>query len=134
MTTMNCEQERVGYDVQLNIELISGCEKFKFEKNGHYHIALPFKQDPPHLPYSLPTVRKRLEYLKSIIERDPVLHEKYSKVMKKYDEERAAREVCDDELANIKPPWYQPYHAVWQPKEPEEPRVVFDCGSKTEEV
>ena len=103
-------------------------------KDGHYQIGLPFKHDPPHLPDSLPTARKRLEYLKSKMLRDPGFHEKYSRVMKRYEEEGAAREVPDHELATFKPLWYLPHHAVWHPRKPEEPRVVFDCASKTEGV
>ena len=103
-------------------------------KDGHYQIGLPFKHDPPHLPDSLPTARKRLEYLKSKMVKDPVFHERYSTVMKKYEEEGAAREVPEEELATLKPLWYLPHHAVWHPRKPEEPRVVFDCASKAEGV
>ena len=58
--------------------------------DGHYQIGLPFKHDPPHLPDSLPTARKRLECLKSKMVKDPVFHERYSTVMKEYEEEGAA--------------------------------------------
>ncbi len=51
--------------------------------------------------------------------------------MEKYREEGAAREVPKEELATLKPLWYLPHHAVWHPRKPEEPRVVFDCASKT---
>ena len=186
MTTVNREQEKVGYEVHLNIGSISGSEKFVLEnvlttdnlpvtpkhvaenddgkvsvsftrseydvldrkmermfnaefddikdleesmsiedriakqimvetttlKDGHYQIGLPFKHDPPHLPDSLPTARKRLEYLKSKMVKDPVFHERYSTVMKKYEEEGAARAVPDEELATLKPLWYLPHHAV----------------------
>ena len=37
----------------------------------------------------------------------------------------------DDELVKLKPIWYLPHHAVWHPRKPEEPRVVFDCASKS---
>ena len=51
--------------------------------------------------------------------------------MEKYQAEGAAREVTDEELKTLKPRWYLPHHAVWHPRKPEEPRVVFDCASKT---
>ena len=102
-------------------------------KDGHYQIGLPFKHDKPHLPDSLPTARKRLEYLKSKMVKDPVFHERYSTVMKKYEEEGAAREVPDQKLETLKPLWYLPHHAVWHPRKPEEPRIVFDCRPKLKE-
>ena len=50
--------------------------------------------------------------------------------MEKYQAEGAAREVTDEELKTLKPRWYLPHHAVWHPRKPVEPRVVFDCASK----
>ena len=100
-------------------------------KDGHYQIGLPFKHNPPRLPDSLPTAKKQLEYLKLKMERDENFRKKYSGVMEKYREEGAAREVPKEELATLKPLWYLPHHAVWHPRKPEEPRVVFDCASKT---
>ena len=100
-------------------------------KNEHYEIGLPFKHNPPHLPDSLYTAEKRLESLKSKMERNENFRKKYSSVMAKYQEEGAAREVPKEELATLKPLWYLPHHAVWHPRKPEEPRVVFDCASKS---
>lgn len=99
-------------------------------KNEHYEIGLPFKRNPPHLPDSLYTAEKRLESLKSKMERNENFRKKYSSVMAKY-QEGAAREVPKEELATLKPLWYLPHHAVWYPRKPEEPRVVFDCASKS---
>ncbi len=90
-------------------------------KDGHYQIGLPFKHNPPRLPDSLPTAKKRLEYLKLKMERDKNFRKKYSGVMEKYREEGAAREVPKEELATLKPLWYLPHHAVWHPRKPEEP-------------
>ncbi|XP_068680680.1 uncharacterized protein [Montipora foliosa] len=99
--------------------------------NGHYQIKLPFRQEFPSLPDSLPTAEKRLTWLKRKMQRDPVFHAKYSSVVKKYQTEGSSRQVHDDELVKLKPIWYLPHHAVWHPRKPEEPRVVFDCASKS---
>ncbi|XP_068712838.1 uncharacterized protein [Montipora foliosa] len=99
--------------------------------NGHYQIKLPFRQEFPSLPDSLPTAEKRLTWLKRRMQRDPVFHAKYSSVVKKYQTEGSSRQVHDDELVKLKPIWYLPHHAVWHPRKPEEPRVVFDCASKS---
>ena len=34
----------------------------------------------------------------------------------------------------MNPIWYLPHHAVWHPRKPDEPRIVFDCAAKTEGV
>jgi len=60
-----------------------------------------------------------------------VFHSKYSAVVEKYRAEGASRQLPDDELANLKPIWYLPHHAVWHPRKPEESRVVFDCAAKS---
>ena len=39
--------------------------------NGHYQIRLPFRQEFPSLPDSLPTAEKRLKWLKGEMQRDP---------------------------------------------------------------
>ena len=99
--------------------------------NRHYQIRLPFRQEFPNLPDSLSTAEKRLMCLKRKMQRNPVFHTKYSSVMEKYRTEGSSRQVPDDEVTKLKPIWYLPHHAVWHPRKPEEPRVVFDCASKS---
>ena len=99
--------------------------------NGHCQLKLPFCQDTPDLPDSLPRVERRLTWLKGKMKKDPVFHSKYSAVVEKYRAEGASREVPDDELANLKPIWYLPHHTVWHPRKPEEAGVVFDCAAKS---
>ena len=101
--------------------------------NGHYQLKLPFRQDPPpNLPDSLLRAERRLTWLKGKMQKDPVFHSKYSAVVEKYRAEGASRQVPDDELANLKPIWYLPHHAVWHTRKQEEPRVVFDCAAKSD--
>ena len=99
--------------------------------NGHYHIRLLFREDVPNLPDSLTTAEKRLAWLKRKIQRDPVFHSQYSSVAEKYRTEGSSRQVPDEELAKLDPIWYLTHHAVWHLRKPEEPRVVFDCFSKS---
>jgi hypothetical protein len=101
-------------------------------KDVHYQIGLPFKRVPPQLPDNFHTAEMRLKSLKSKMEKKPDFRKKYTSVMEKYQVEGAARIVTDEELATLKPLWYLPHHAVWHPRKPEEPRVVFDCASKTD--
>ena len=99
--------------------------------NGHYQIRLPFREDVPNLPDSLWTAARRLKWLERKMQRDPVFHRKYSCVVEKYRTEGCSRQVPDEEVAKLNPIWYLPHHAVWHPRKPEEPRVVFDCASKS---
>ena len=102
--------------------------------NGHYQLKLPFRQSPPCLPDSLPEAKKRLYWLEKKMEKDPEFHKRYSSVVNKYQEEGSSRQVPDEEVPTLKPIWYLPHHAVWHPRKPDEPRVVFDCASKSKGI
>ena len=102
--------------------------------NGHYQLKLPFRQSPPCLPDSLPEAKKRLYWLEKKMERDPEFRKRYASVVNKYQEEGSSRQVPDEEVPTLKPIWYLPHHAVWHPRKPDEPRVVFDCASKSKGI
>ena len=51
--------------------------------------------------------------------------------MNSYQAEGSSRGVPDKEVPTLKPIWYLPHHAVWHPRKPSEPKVVFDCASKS---
>ena len=68
------------------------------------------------------------------MERDPEFHKRYASVVNKYQEEGSSRQVPDEEVPTLKPIWYLPHHAVWHPRKPHEPRVVFDCASKSKGI
>ena len=102
--------------------------------NGHYQLKLPFQQSPPCLPDSLPEAKKRLYWLEEKMERDPEFQKRYASVVNKYQEEESSRQVSDEEVPTLKPIWYLPHHAVWYPRKPDEPRVVFDCASKSKGI
>ncbi|KAL9978539.1 hypothetical protein ACROYT_G016066 [Oculina patagonica] len=102
--------------------------------DGHYQLKLPFRHSPPCLPDSLPVAKKRLHWLKKRMEKDPAFHKQYASVIQKYQEEGSSRQVPDEEVSTLKPIWYLPHHAVWHPRKPEEPRVVFDCACKSKGV
>lgn len=102
--------------------------------NGHYQLRLPFRQDPPNLPDSRPTAQKRLEWLKKRMEKDGSFKEKYAQVVEKYRTEGSSKEVPEEDVVKMKPIWYLPHHAVWHPRKPDEPRVVFDCAAKSKGI
>ena len=102
--------------------------------DGHYQLKLPFRNCPPRFPDSLPVAKKRLSWLKKRMERNPEFHKKHASVIQRYQEEGSSRQVPDKEVSSLEPIWYLPHHAVWHPRKPEEPRVVFDCACKSEGV
>ena len=88
--------------------------------NGNYQLKHPFRKDPPNLPDSFAVAERRLKWLK--------FHSQYSSGLEKYHKEGSSRQVPDGKVSNLKPIWYLPHHAVWHPRKPEEPRVVFDSA------
>ena len=95
---------------------------------GTISLKLPFRQETPDLPDSLP-MAERLTWLKGKMQREPIFGSKYTSEVEKDIAEGASRQVPDDELVNLKLIWYLPDHAVWHPKKPEDLRVVLDCTS-----
>ena len=68
------------------------------------------------------------------MERDSEFHTRYASVVNKYQEEGSSRQVPDKEVPTQKLNWYLQHHAVWHPRKPDEPRVVFDCASKSKGI
>ena len=99
--------------------------------NGHYQVQLPFRNDSPSLPVSLPMAKKRLCLLKKKLEKDEKSLEQYTKAIEKYESEGSARRVPDEEVVKLNPIWYLPHHAVFHSRKPSEPRIVFDCAAKS---
>jgi len=48
--------------------------------NGHYQLKLPFRQDPPDLPDSLPRAERRLTWLKGKMQKEPIFHNRMLKI------------------------------------------------------
>lgn len=96
--------------------------------NGHYEVAIPFKNRPPNLPDNLSSVTQRLQNLRRKLLRDPSLHEKYTAYMnelllKGY----AEKAVNTPDTGHV---WYLPHHSVSNVNKPGKVRIVFDCSAK----
>ena len=96
---------------------------------GHYQIALPWRQNPPFLPYNRFMAERRLQALKTRLLQDGELLENYKATMAQYLSMGHARRVPLDKI-NIpdRPLWYLPNHLVLN--KPGKTRVVFDCAAK----
>ena len=98
-------------------------------ENGHYQVALPWREYPPVLPYNRSVAERRLQALKKRFLQDGDLFENYKATMQEYLVKGHARRVPVNELqVEDKPLWYLPHHPVLN--KPGKTRVVFDCAAK----
>ena len=97
--------------------------------DGHYEMAMPFKNSSLCLPDNKILAEHRLQLLKKRFSRDQELYYKYSQFMADLIKKGYAEEVP---LYQINQPlvWYLPHHPVYHPQKPDKTRVVFDCSAK----
>lgn len=124
----------VSSSASLSIEDKKALEKMEQSLkmvDGHYQVALPWRNDPPYLPNNRSMVERRAELLKKRLLKDQDLFSKYNATMNKYVEEGHAERVPTNELhPEDRPVWYLPHHPVMHPLKPEKVRVVFDCAAQ----
>ena len=97
---------------------------------GHYQVALPWRQYPPFLPYNRPMAERRLQVLKRRFLQDEKLFESYKTTMEEYIAKEHARKVPFNEVHvdDKWPLWYLPHHPLLN--KPGKTRVVLDCAAK----
>ena len=95
--------------------------------DGHYEVALPWRNDRPLLPNNRKLASKRLECLKRKLEKDSELFEKYKDKIDEYLNFGYAKQVPENlQNPQVGEAWYIPHHATMQSKF----RVVFDCAAR----
>ncbi|XP_074608716.1 uncharacterized protein LOC141863136 [Acropora palmata] len=98
-------------------------------QDGHYKVALPWREFPPFLPYNRSFAERRLRMLKRRFLQDNELFKNYKGTMEKYLADGHARRVPPEELhVKNRPLWCLPHHHVLN--KPGKTRVVFDCEAK----
>ncbi|XP_048586408.1 uncharacterized protein LOC116604491 [Nematostella vectensis] len=99
--------------------------------DGHCQVALPWRRDPPYLPYNKSMAERRCGLLKKRFLRDGVLFDKYKETMNDYIERGHAEKVPAEELARSDGRlWYLSHHPVTHPLKKDKVRIVFDCAAK----
>ena len=117
---MSVEDERALAIMESSVRKVS----------GRYQVALPWRQQPPHLPNNRVVAEQRLSLLKKRLLRDPEFFARYKAAVNDYIAKGYARRVPLEELHPLsKPLWYLPHHAVFQPHKPDKLRAVFDCAA-----
>ena len=98
--------------------------------DGHYEIALPFRDQNLKLPNNKSVAYKRLEQLKRQFQRQPDFFNEYSKQMTKLLDKGYA-ERAPDSLSDVEGrKWFLPHHGVQHPVKKGKLRVVFDCATR----
>ena len=97
-------------------------------ENGHYTIALPWKDDPPCLENNRSVADHLLRLLKKRLLKDRDLLTKYKACIEDLIQKGYAEKAPPTEIKGKT--WYLPHHAVFHPAKPEKIRVVFDCSAK----
>ncbi len=99
--------------------------------DGHYQVALPWREECPSLPNNKEAAERRLNSLKTRLMKDLKLLGKYKTAMEDYINKGHAQKIPAEELdREDRPVWYLPHHPVTHPMKPEKVRVVFDCAAK----
>ena len=97
---------------------------------GHYMLALPWKNQRITLPNNRALAETRLSHLKRKSKRDSDLHKRYSKQIDDYLSKGYASEVPNGKTGDRV--WYLPHHAVANENKPNKVRVVFDAAARYE--
>jgi hypothetical protein len=100
-------------------------------RNGHYVIALPFKNNDHQISNNKEQVEQRAHWLKQKLLKNPKLFEDYKVFNDILLNKSYARKVPPERLCKSDGKVrYIPHHGVYHPHKPGKVRVVFDCSCK----
>ena len=99
--------------------------------DGHYQMAIPWKDETPSLLNNRTMADNRLGHLKRKLSRDSTMRIKYTGFIDDLLIKEYARKIPDKpdkDVSSIS--WYLPHHNVVNPMKPDKVRVVFDWSAK----
>ena len=100
-------------------------------EEGHFRIALPWRENYSKLPNNWSLAHSRLTTLKRKLQRDEDMSIKYQATMNDYINKGYARKRDSKEVSKKSEKiWYLPHHPVLNENKPGKIRVVFDCAAK----
>ena len=105
-------------------------EESIIKEDGHYSIAVPFRQEVKSLPNNRVQAERRLACLAKKLERNPALKEAYVDVMRSLIEKQI---VVNGTQVKKGAEWYIPHHPVVNENK-KKTRIVFDCAAKHDGV
>ena len=118
-TSLSREDKRALHKMESSVVL----------KNGHYEIAMPWRNEDPKLPDNRHLAENRLKTLRKRLEKNKDLHKKYTETVSDYIKKDYATIVKKDDQNQSTKVWYLPHHPVINPRKGKV-RVVFDCASE----
>jgi hypothetical protein len=94
--------ERAVYDKkemsQEEQQFMSKVKRTVSLKNGHYQIALPFKDEHPQIPNNRTQAEQRMTWLKKRLQKNPQFHKDYTQFVEDLLKKNHARKVPQDHL------------------------------------
>ncbi|XP_071109438.1 uncharacterized protein [Haliotis cracherodii] len=104
-------------------------ESIKFV-NGHYEMALPFRQENVTFPDNYDQAHRQLGRSRRKMERNSKFYEEYVTFMQKMFEKGYAEVIPEEEAEPCDGhTWYIPHHGVYHPQK-KKLRVVFNCAAE----
>ncbi|KFD47097.1 hypothetical protein M513_12007 [Trichuris suis] len=97
--------------------------------NGRYECSMLWKDGIRDLPNSFPTAQARFNGLERRLRRNIELARKYDNIIEEYVRLGHAEALPTDK--NNCGLWFLPHHAVENPKQPGNIRIVFDASART---
>lgn len=97
--------------------------------DGHYEVAIPWKEEKPDLPCNYDMALQRLENTEKRLMKNQKVKDSYSKTIEQYLEKGYIRKFNRDEKKSGK--WFLPHFPViWPDQSTTKTRVVFDAAAK----
>ena len=120
-----------------DVQVLSAEDNFILDKaqqsikfiDGHYRIAIPWKEERVSLLNNYSMALHRLQNLEKRLEKIPEVAQAYKENIEKYLEKGYIRQVSSSE--KLKATWYLPHFAVVRTDRPStKTRIVFDVSAK----
>ena len=120
-----------------DVQVLSAEDSFILDKaqqsikfiDGHYRIAIPWKEERVSLLNNYSMALHRLQNLEKRLEKIPEVAQTYKENIEKYLEKGYIRQVSSSE--KLKATWYLPHFAVVRTDRPStKTRIVFDASAK----
>ena len=120
-----------------DVQVLSAEDNFILDKaqqsvkfiDGHYRIAIPWKEERVSLLNNYSLALRRLQNLEKRLEKIPEVAQAYKENIEKYLKKGYIRQV--DSLEKPKATWYLPHFAVVRMDRPStKTRIVFDASAK----
>ena len=108
-------------------QFLSKTETVTQQRDGHYQIPLPFRQETINMPFNREQAAKRANWQKRKMLRNEDYRRDYTAFVSNLIKQGYA-EKCT-ESAEAGRVWYLPHHGLYHPKKRDKIRVVFDCSA-----